>query len=205
MVSLRKVYSCECTSRANLPEGMQILESGIASQGRKMAAQGTIIVQSSRIPSIEHRVRDLTLSLGGYIRRIVSVNYSKSTWTLDPRLDIGKTFGGVGTPGGVGNQVSCEFNLLYYFYSGVSKRDDTWTRDFFRKFFPGQAPTFENTIPKEPEKWTFGGLNRTSADGTGTFNNDDLVKILKESIKGPAADWIFVVTGRYWVARRGLI
>ena len=67
------------------------------------------------------------------------------------------------TPRGVGNQVSCEFNLLYRFHSGVSKRDDAWTRDFFGNLFPGQNPTtgvpqllqglkaFENTILKKPK------------------------------------------------------
>ena len=123
----------------------------------------------------------------------------------------------MGTPRGVGNQVSCEFNLLYRFHSGVSKRDDAWTRDFFGKIFPGQDPTtigvpqllqglkaFESSIPKEPEKRTFGGLKRTGADGTGAFSDDDLVKILKESIEDPAGECIFVVTGRYWVARRVL-
>jgi len=111
----------------------------------------------------------------------------------------------VGTPRGVGNQVSCEFNLLYRFHSGVSKRDDAWTKAFFGKIFPGQDPAtigvpqllqglkvFENSIPKEPEKRTFGGLKRTGADGTGAFNDDDLVQILKESIEDPAGECVSV-------------
>lgn len=141
----------------------------------------------------------INISLHDYIRGIANLNHSESTWTLDPRLEIDKTFDGVGTPRGVGNQVSCEFNLLYRFHSGVSKRDDAWTRDFFGKIFPGQDPTtigapqllqglkaFESTIPEETSKRTFGGLKRTGADGTGAFNDDDLVKILKESIEDPA-------------------
>jgi len=51
---------------------------------------------------------------------------------------------------------------------------------------------FEEGIPKEPEKRTFGGLKRTGADGTGTFNDDDLVQILKESIEDPAGECVSV-------------
>ena len=37
--------------------------------------------------------------LAGDISRIANLNHSESTWTLGPRLEIGKTFGGMGTPG----------------------------------------------------------------------------------------------------------
>lgn len=133
-----------------------------------------------------------------YIRGIGNLNHSTSDWTLDPRVNIGPSkFDKDGTPRGVGNQVSCEFNLLYRFHSAVSKRDEKWTEDFYRELFPVTDPhnvslqqlytglaIFEKSVAdKKPNERVFGGLKR-QADGT--FNDCDLVKILKESIEDPA-------------------
>jgi len=126
------------------------------------------------------------------------LNHSTSDWTLDPRVEIGPSkFDKDGTPRGIGNQVSCEFNLLYRFHSGVSKRDEKWTEDFYRELFPVSDPhnlsmpqlmqglaIFEKHMAeKPPHERTFGGLKR-KADGS--FDDADLVKILKESIEDPA-------------------
>ena len=93
--------------------------------------------------------------------------------------------------------MSCEFNLLYRFHSAVSKRDEKWTENFYRELFPVTDPhnvslqqlaeglaIFEKSVSdKKPHERVFGGLKR-QADGT--FNDADLVKILKESIEDPA-------------------
>lgn len=134
--------------------------------------------------------------MNSYIRGIANLNHTESTWTLDPRVEIDKSYDGEGVPRGVGNQVSCEFNLLYRFHSAISKRDDKWTRDFFAKIIPGIDPKtvsmpvllegivrFEQNIDPEPSKRTFGGLARTK---DGTFDDAEMVKILKESIEDPA-------------------
>jgi len=98
-----------------------------------------------------------------------------------------------GTPRGIGSQVSVEFNLLYRFHSAVSKRDEKWTEDFFRQLFPvtdpkkvalpqllGGLAIFEKSTSDTPvHERCFGGLKR-QADGS--FRDEDLVKILKESI-----------------------
>lgn len=45
---------------------------------------------------------------------------------------------------------------------------------------------FEQSIDPEPSKRTFGGLSRTK---DGTFDDAELVKILKESIEDPAGTY----------------
>ena len=54
----------------------------------------------------------INITLMDYLRTIVNLNRVNSTWTLDPRVDMGKVFGKDGSPRGVGNQVSAEFNLV---------------------------------------------------------------------------------------------
>jgi Ca2+-binding EF-hand superfamily protein len=113
-------------------------------------------------------------------------------------MEIGPSkFDKDGTPRGVGNQVSCEFNLLYRFHSGISKRDEKWTEEFYRELFPVTDPKqvslpqlmeglaiFEKSVAeKKPHERTFGGLKRKE---DGSFDDADLVRILKESIEDPA-------------------
>ena len=54
----------------------------------------------------------INITLMDYLRTIVNLNRSNTTWTLDPRVDMEKVFGMDGSPRGVGNQVSAEFNLV---------------------------------------------------------------------------------------------
>jgi len=62
--------------------------------------------------------------------------HAKDTpWTLDPRIEISEKDNKEAIKRGVGNQVSCEFNLLYRFHSPISNRDARWTEDFLRKTF----------------------------------------------------------------------
>lgn len=58
----------------------------------------------------------MNVTLMDYLRTIVNLNRSNTTWTLDPRVEMGKVFGADGSPRGVGNQVSAEFNLVGYVY-----------------------------------------------------------------------------------------
>lgn len=47
----------------------------------------------------------------------MGVHSANTSWTLDPRQEIGRKYDGQGVPRGIGNQVSVEFNLLYRFHS----------------------------------------------------------------------------------------
>ena len=142
----------------------------------------------------------INICLHDYLRAITNTHSSASNWTLDPRVEIDKHFDSQGTPRGIGNQVSCEFNLLYRFHSCISARDEKWTNDFFTsEIFPGKtleeihklSPAELMTgigqsaqkIPNEPEKREFGGLKR-GADGK--FKDEELVNILKTSMNDPA-------------------
>lgn len=131
-----------------------------------------------------------------YLRAIANVPSTESNWTLDPRMNIEKAFDKGGVPRGVGNQVSCEFNLLYRFHSAISNRDAEWTKDFYAKIFPNEDPLkisihrllqgiteFERGITEDPSERTFAGLVRQK---DGAFKDEDLVRILKESIEDPA-------------------
>lgn len=140
--------------------------------------------------------------LNDYLRTIVNLNRVDTTWTLDPRFDPDKIYNPDGTPAGVGNMVSVEFNLVYRWHSCISKRDDAWTKEFYAGLFPGKNPDdvnmreflvgvgqWESRIPSDPVKRTFAGLSR-QADGS--FRDDDLVKILTESIEDVAGKFILI-------------
>jgi hypothetical protein len=141
----------------------------------------------------------INISLHDYLRGLTNTHHSNSSWTLDPRVAIGKHFDENGAPRGIGNQVSAEFNMLYRFHPIISERDEKWLVDFLsREVFPHvRKPlnelnakelitgliAFEEKIPKQPKERSFGGLHRNQ---DGTFNDADLVRILKESIEDPA-------------------
>lgn len=138
----------------------------------------------------------INIVLGDYVRTILNLNRAETTWNLDPRTKEGKSLLSKPTPEAVGNQVSVEFNLIYRWHCTISERDDKWTTDLMRKALDGKDPAtakmeevmralgmFEKSIPDEPEKRTLAGLTRQS---DGSFDDNDLVKILQESIEDVA-------------------
>jgi cytochrome P450 len=70
-----------------------------------------------------------------YVRVILNLNQTDSNWQLDPRVGIPD-----GPKPGGGNQVSCEFNLVYRWHAAISTRDDEWTQHLFRQMLPGVSP-----------------------------------------------------------------
>jgi hypothetical protein len=141
----------------------------------------------------------VNISLHDYLRGLTNCHHSDTSWTLDPRIAIDKHFDGNGVPRGVGNQVSAEFNLLYRFHSVISKRDEKWLNDFLKnevfksfdkpleKLTPkeliGGLYAFESKIPDEPRLRNFANLKRKE---DGTFDDGEMVQILKESMEDPA-------------------
>ncbi|KAL1305155.1 hypothetical protein AAFC00_002079 [Neodothiora populina] len=123
-----------------------------------------------------------------YVRTILNLNRTDENWQLNPRVEV------KGTALGTGNQVSAEFNLVYRWHAAVSDKDDKWTQALFAELFDGQSPESipqgeflkklghmqRDTEKLEPEERDFNHLKR-KADGT--FSDDDLVKILVESIE----------------------
>lgn len=122
-----------------------------------------------------------------YVRTILNLNKTDSTWALNPRADI------KGVEKGVGNQVSAEFNLVYRWHAVISDRDEKWTEDLWKELFPDEDPKkmdmhkflarlskLESETPKEPEKRNFNKMQRKD---DGTFDDEQLVSILKDSIE----------------------
>ncbi|KAI9799736.1 MAG: hypothetical protein M1833_003855 [Piccolia ochrophora] len=140
----------------------------------------------------------INITLLDYLRTIVNLNRSNTTWTLDPRAEMGKVFGKDGTPRGVGNQVSAEFNLAYRWHSCISDRDDKWTQELYREMFGKEAhdvsmqdllfglSKWEMNMSKDPQKRDFAHLKR-NADGK--FNDDELVEILASSVEDTAGSF----------------
>src|SRR5271170_5809049 len=93
--------------------------------------EGLLFVASTLISLCEslallNSVYDLIgLFRGDYLRTIVNLNRSNTTWTLDPRVDTGRGTGSI--EWGVGNQGSAEFNLVYRWHSAIGKKDEKWT------------------------------------------------------------------------------
>ncbi|KAF1839413.1 heme peroxidase [Decorospora gaudefroyi] len=131
----------------------------------------------------------INIILRDYVRVILNLNRTDTTWTLDPRDQAFSAFDKEGIPKGVGNQVSMEFNLIYRWHATISNANEAWVNDFMQKLWPGQDPAtltqtqlFEgfkrwgHSLDADPSKWTFAGLKRN--DTTGKFDDAGLVSIL---------------------------
>ncbi|KAL7623519.1 hypothetical protein AAE478_007202 [Parahypoxylon ruwenzoriense] len=135
----------------------------------------------------------INITLVDYVRNIVNLNRSNTTWTLDPRAEMGRDVGtNSGSERGTGSIVSAEFNLCYRWHSCISAKDDQWVRDFYQDLF-GKDPLslstkdmvmgfakFERGIPEDPGERVFGGFKRNS---DGSFNDDDLVGCISDAIE----------------------
>lgn len=134
----------------------------------------------------------INVTLYDYLRTIVNLNRTNSTWCLDPRARMQGTHP---TPSGLGNQCSVEFNLAYRWHSATSYNDEKWTEEVYKDLFGKPAEEvsmvellmglhkYEQSIDKDPSKRTFANLER-QADGT--FKDDDLVKIMTSAVEDVA-------------------
>ncbi|KAF9877234.1 fatty acid oxygenase [Colletotrichum karsti] len=140
----------------------------------------------------------VSIILRDYVRTILGMNRTDSSWALDPRTNEGKSILSQQTPEGTGNQVSVEFNLIYRWHNTISPKDEQWTKDVMKKVL-GKDPTdmtlkefghamrdWEQEIPNDPAKRGFMDLPR-NADGT--LREEDLAKIFKESVEDVAGSY----------------
>ncbi|KAL3479872.1 heme peroxidase [Aspergillus californicus] len=131
--------------------------------------------------------------LKDYVRTILNINRTDSTWSLDPRTEMKDGLLSEAASMATGNQVSAEFNLVYRWHACISKRDEKWTENFHREIMPGGDPNsmslrefltglgrWKAAIPEEPLDRPFSGLQRKS---DGTYDDDDLVKLFEESVE----------------------
>jgi hypothetical protein len=130
----------------------------------------------------------VNIILRDYVRVILNLNRTDTTWTLDPREQAFDAFDSEGIPKGVGNQVSMEFNLIYRWHATISNKNEAWCNEFMGKLWPGQdlatltqTQLFEgfkkwgHTMDADPAKWVFGDLTRNASGG---FDDAGLVHIL---------------------------
>lgn len=80
----------------------------------------------------------VNIILFDYMKTILNLNRSSSTWLLDPQKNFSNIFNAAVAPQGIGNQVSVEFNLVYRWHSSVSDRDEKWIEGFYAEIFPGK-------------------------------------------------------------------
>ncbi|KAL8965257.1 MAG: hypothetical protein Q9183_003949 [Haloplaca sp. 2 TL-2023] len=137
----------------------------------------------------------INITLYDYLRTIVNLNRSNTTWTLDPRAKMGNGFSSNGTPSGVGNAVSAEFNLAYRWHSCISEKDDLWTQGLYKELFGKSADEvsfeellqglgkWEAGLDPDPQKRSFANLQRGP---DGKLPDEGLVKILTESVEDVA-------------------
>ncbi|KAI2640055.1 linoleate diol synthase [Xylaria nigripes] len=139
----------------------------------------------------------INITLVDYVRNIVNLHRSNTTWTLDPRAEMGKDAGTfAGSDRGTGSMVSAEFNLCYRWHSCISDKDDRWIQDFFNSLFEGKDPKtltiqdimmgmgkFAAGIPEDPAERVFGGFQRGP---DGKFDDDDLVNCISDAIEDVA-------------------
>lgn len=132
-----------------------------------------------------------------YVRTILNLNRTDDNWALDPRKDI------PGVAKATGNQVSAEFNLVYRWHAAISTRDAAWTEDLSEQLWGGRStkdvPQYEiisklarieaELQGQEPNERAFPALDSermeriTEGPYAGNFKDDDLAKILTESIE----------------------
>lgn len=136
----------------------------------------------------------INITLVDYVRNIVNLNRCDTTWTLDPRQEMGRDAGtSKGAEAGTGNVVSAEFNLCYRWHSCISEKDDRWIQEFYAELFGKPAnelshqelvmgfSKFERMIPEDPAERTFGKFKRDPT--TGRFKDDELVECITEAIE----------------------
>lgn len=136
----------------------------------------------------------INITLVDYVRNIVNLNRCDTTWTLDPRQEMGRDAGtSKGAEAGTGNVVSAEFNLCYRWHSCISEKDDRWIQEFYADLFGKPATElshvelvtgfskFEKSIPEDPADRTFGKYKRDPA--TGKFKDDELVECITAAIE----------------------
>ncbi|GAA5987467.1 hypothetical protein JCM11641_003838 [Rhodosporidiobolus odoratus] len=129
-----------------------------------------------------------------YIRCILHVNATMSTWSLVPTGEIKSLIDGT-LARGTGNAVSVEFNLLYRWHMAIGEKDEQWLEGLMRKFL-GSDKAFDDLdrsdfrkvyeglsaqMGEDPTKWCFGDLKRTGEDGAGPFRDEDIVRVLTEA------------------------
>ncbi|KAJ6259386.1 Psi-producing oxygenase [Drechslerella dactyloides] len=176
-------------SRFSIPAGMERDKTATQKQDEDLFQTARLVTSSLYI----------NIVLTDYLRTILNLNRTSSTWNLDPRVGMDKAFGVTGTSHGIGNQASFEFGFVHRWSSCISRRDERWFEEFYQRVLPGQdlsqtdtttATTrfskWEASIDADPAARDFYDVRR---DSEGMLPDDELVSILAESIEDCAGSF----------------
>jgi hypothetical protein len=135
----------------------------------------------------------INITLLDYVRNIINLNRVDTTWTLDPRQEMGRDAGTkAGADRGSGNVVSAEFNLCYRWHSCISAKDDRWIQQLYANVLgkPSAEVTpqdmimafgrFETSIPADPLERPFAHFKRGP---DGKLNDDELVECIVSAVE----------------------
>ena len=137
----------------------------------------------------------INITLYDYLRTIVNLNRSNTTWCLDPRAQMEKEGS---TPSGMGNQCSVEFNLAYRWHSAISAGDEKYTEQVYKELMGKPAEEvsipellmglgkYEQNLNPDPSKRTFCHLERQE---DGSFRDEELVNILSNATEDVASSF----------------
>ncbi|SPO05473.1 related to Psi-producing oxygenase A [Cephalotrichum gorgonifer] len=172
--------------RFSIPEGMSTEDPAYE---KAMKNRDEELFQTGRLVTCGLYVN---MILNDYLRAILNLNRNPTDtdWRLDPRETIPDVFDPQGTPRGVGNQVSAEFNMIYRWHTAISNHDEDWANEFFADVFGPTADPSKLSVteflgglrkwfqdqPEDPGKWTFGNLKRKE---DGSFDDVSLVNLLQ--------------------------
>lgn len=134
--------------------------------------------------------------LTDYVSAILNTVRANTDWHLELGKEI-KSLDGTRLDRGTGNQVSCEFNVLYHWHATLSAADEKWMESLLKADFPDKdiddlGPMEFMTVVKKHKaildrlprkKWTFNGLKRGN---DGHFDNYELGELIKNCIEEPA-------------------
>lgn len=136
----------------------------------------------------------INITLLDYVRNIINLNRVDTTWTLDPRQDMGIDAGTEeGAERGTGNIVSAEFNLCYRWHSCISAKDELWLDQLMGKAFQGKSTddvtvhdmmsgtkNWATRLAEDPSERSIKDFKRGP---DGRFSDDDLVACITEAIE----------------------
>jgi len=137
----------------------------------------------------------INIILNDYVGTLVGIPELNTAWFLDPYVGAGtEPLSSSATPIATGNQVSCEFNLVYRFHMIISDRDDKWTQGLFEKLFPGKDPAtmgldefmqgllgYLATVDPDPAKRNLHVTSDIVRGPDGTFPDGPMIQVLTET------------------------
>ncbi|GAA6055298.1 hypothetical protein JCM3770_004827 [Rhodotorula araucariae] len=124
-----------------------------------------------------------------YIRVILNISRTDSTWSLVPTGEIKTLMGRL--PRGEGNHVSVEFDVLYRWHMTASEKDTEWFEGVMRQWNGGidfsdmtqedflrAAKAALDSMGDDVKTWEFNNFKRTES---GAFRDEDIVKTIVEA------------------------